>query len=395
MALVGAMNTHANNPDSLILRTVKARATDAQINFELQNHQVFINPTCPQKNKLLLHLVGTFDNPASTALFPSLAANNGFKAISLKYPNNISATTVCKNSTDPACFKKYRQEIIFGDDSSSQVNVNKINCIVNRTTKLLIYLNNTFPSEGWDVFLTQTNEIKWQNVTISGHSQGGGHAAYLGQVFKTNRIIMFASPNDYSATYSRPALWLSETSLTADSNYYAFGNLYDEVVSFSLQYPIWKAIGIHQFGDSFNIDGQNCPYRNSRILYTADTSQSSRIAGNHNNVVIDDYTPKTNNQADFTQAWKYLLGICDNSMNNAYKFSNNLISIYPNPAIKTFNVRTKQRAEQIIVFSVKGEMLQSITPQSTNIPISIAETGLYIIQVQFQGEIVMKQLIIE
>ena len=37
------------NPDSIEIRTIKAFTTSNLIDWELQNHQVFINPDCSPK----------------------------------------------------------------------------------------------------------------------------------------------------------------------------------------------------------------------------------------------------------------------------------------------------------------------------------------------------------
>lgn len=395
LLMAGSVNMFAANPDSLIQREIKARTTDAQISWELQGHQVFINPTCVQKNKLLLHLVGTFDNPASTSLFPSYAANRGYKSISLKYPNGKSATTACKNSTDPECFKKYRREILFGEDSSTVIDVNKVDCILNRTTKLLIYLNNTYPDQGWNAFLTQTSEINWSNVTISGHSQGGGHAAYIGKKFNANRIIMFASPNDYSTNFNRPALWLNSTGATPDSNYYAYGNLYDEIVQFSLQFQVWNALGLSNYGDSINVNRQTCPFKYSRVLYTTDTSSASRIAGNHNNVIIDDYTPKVNNQAIFEPVWKYLLGICEVSNNSSQIELEKYISVYPNPSAQQFTIQTSQIAKQIRIFDTFGKLVLLLDSPKQVINLHLKQQGMYIIEIQLSNKVFYHRVLIQ
>ena len=44
--------------NSLVVRSIKAFNTDINIDWELQNHQVFVNTDCIPNNKLLLHLVG-------------------------------------------------------------------------------------------------------------------------------------------------------------------------------------------------------------------------------------------------------------------------------------------------------------------------------------------------
>ena len=115
------------NPESLVQRNFRAFETDNNIDFELiKRHQIFLNPDCIQNEKLVLHFVGSFDNPASTTFFPTLAANNGFKVINLQYPNEVPAITACANSDEDDCFFKYRQEIIFGIEGSSAVELSLI-----------------------------------------------------------------------------------------------------------------------------------------------------------------------------------------------------------------------------------------------------------------------------
>ena len=126
--------------------------------------------------------------------------------------------------------------------------------IDNRLEKLIVYLNNEFPDEGWNVHLSNVQAIEWFNILVSGHSQGGGHAAYIAKSQAVKRVLLFASPNDYSDFFVASASWVSETSETPDSNYYAFGNLYDEVVDFSKQFQIWENLQIPNPSDSTNVD---------------------------------------------------------------------------------------------------------------------------------------------
>jgi len=193
----------------MVTRSIKAITTDSSIEWELRNHQVYINPECSSNNKLLIHLVGTFDNPTSTTYLPMLATSNGYKVINLNYPNDISATTVCRTSSDIDCHWKFRQEIVFGTDESADVSVNGSNSIINRLEKLLIHLNDLYPLENWSNFLTESDEINWNEISISGHSQGGGHAAFIGKNFDVDRVLMFASPNEYSSFFSAPVSWIS------------------------------------------------------------------------------------------------------------------------------------------------------------------------------------------
>src|SRR3989475_7975918 len=98
------------------------------------------------------------------------------------YPNSVSIATVCGGQPDPnTCYEKVHLEILDGVDRSPFVNVNQANSIVNRLTKLLQFLADSFPDQGWSRFLAG-DEPKWSQIAISGHSQGGGQAAMVAKL---------------------------------------------------------------------------------------------------------------------------------------------------------------------------------------------------------------------
>ena len=53
--------------------------------------------------------------------------------------------------------------------------------------------------QNWGQFLSG-GSIQWDHIIISGHSQGGGHAAVIGISNPVRRVLMFASPNDHIDT---------------------------------------------------------------------------------------------------------------------------------------------------------------------------------------------------
>jgi hypothetical protein len=358
------------SPDSLLLRSIKAIETDSNINWELQNHQVYINNDCTQNDKLVIHLVGTFGNPASTTYFPTLAANNGFKVINLKYPNGTAAVTACANSNDINCFQGYRQEIIFGVDSSSIVTVDENNCVINRIEKLVTYLNNNFPSENWDEFLSTPGNLNWSNIVVSGHSQGGGHAAFIAKQFEVNSALMFASPNDYSDFFSAPANWLSLPSATPDSNYFAFGNLFDNVVDFNKQFENWTAMNLLLQTDSTNVDHTTCNYNNSKVLYTKYETPTG--AGNHSAVITDDFTPLSGGTATFAPVWEYMLGLCEvaTSVSETNDYPNN-IRFFPNPTSSKVRIESSNKISKVEIFNLSGILLRTVRPFQENFELNV------------------------
>lgn len=377
--LINSGYSQSCSPGALEVRSIKAFATDNQIDWELQNHQVFVNNDCPSNDKLLVHLVGTYDAPSSTTYFPIQGTQQGYKVICLKYPNGVSGTSACKASSDIDCHWKYHQEIIYGDDTSPDVNVDGNNCIVNRLEKLIIYLKNQHPGENWDAFLTGSNTIDWSNIAVSGHSQGGGHAAFIAKYSDLNRVILFASPNEYSSYFSAPASWINLSSATAESDIYSFGNYYDDVVDFSEQYQVWNTMNLGNYGDTVNIDIETCPYSNSHMLYTKYNSGAG-LAAHHNSVVIDNYTPINASAPIFLNVWDYLLGDCV-STSSIDEDMNSKLMLHPNPANSELKIKGINSISSIAITDIHGKQ-QSFTQDNNTIQIGHLSSGVYYISVE-------------
>ncbi|MEP7318774.1 MAG: hypothetical protein ABI921_08525, partial [Panacibacter sp.] len=183
-------------------------------------HFVTVNMSNTSGKKLLVSIPGTTGHGDVMRSFDSVAALEGYHAISIDYPNNRNTASFI-NSTDKAAFNKFRQELDFGTPVSDSVNVDSLNSIVNRITKLVIYLAKTRPGEGWNNFLDH-GQITWERVTLAGHSQGAGHVGYIGHTFKVYKVIMLSGPQDFLTNFGMPAPWLSASSKTPYSNYYSF-----------------------------------------------------------------------------------------------------------------------------------------------------------------------------
>ncbi len=183
-------------------------------------HLITLDPASRSQKKLLISIPGT--TGASTAMksLDSVAALEGYHAISIDYPNNRNTATFI-NSPDRAAFDKFRQELDFGTPVSDSVVVDTLNSIVNRVTRLVLYLARTRPGEGWDAFLQQ-GKMNWGLVTLAGHSQGAGHVSYIGHAFKVRKVIMLSGPQDFLGRYDMPAPWLSAPSRSAYNNFYSF-----------------------------------------------------------------------------------------------------------------------------------------------------------------------------
>lgn len=205
--------------------SINPAQTGSHINAIHGDHQALINTSVKPVNKLVLMIVGT-GAPASDNLpFDSFAAATGYHVISLDYKNTV-ITTACSNSEDSSCFNVFRQEIVFGEPVSALVEVDSANSIYNRLYELLQYLLKKYPEQGWQQYINK-NTIQWQKIIVAGHSQGAGHAAYLGKKFPVSRVLIFAGPQDFLVHFNSPASWLSQKSATNPSKYFAFLHLKD------------------------------------------------------------------------------------------------------------------------------------------------------------------------
>lgn len=398
--IYSAMNAQMCNPDSLITTQIRASNTDSNISWELYEHYSFYNPTCVSKNTLLVHLVGSYDNPSSTTLFPELAANNGFHVVSLKYPNSTAAQSACGNSSDPNCYLNFRKEIIEGVDYSTETSVDSSDCINNRLIKLLQYLDDNNSGENWNNYFSG-NTTGWNNIIISGHSQGGGHAAVIAINKPVKRVLMFASPNDYSTFFNAPATWTTTTHLANDSAYYGFNNLNDDVVDFSGQFETWNNLGMTAFGNSINVETSTSPYLNSHQLYTS--YDTTGIGGNHSVMILDSKTPLDNfGKPLFEPVWKHMLGIYEaSSFVSPGNIGVEQIIAYPNPFENSFFIQLNTRLKEqytLQIFDVLGQLKLATTINGEKViefEGSTFEKGFYIVQLTSSSKVVTTTTLIK
>lgn len=345
------------DPDSLILRQIRAVDTDPNISSEFYRHQVYLNTDCNTNDTLLLHLVGTFDWPHSSQYYFELAANNGYRVISLRYENSVPATS-CAMNMDSSCHTRYRQEVWFGTPVSGQVNVDTTHSIYNRLDKLLRYLDTNFPGENWGQYIGVDDSVDFSNMIVSGHSQGAGHAAYIAQRRSLIRALYFAGPNDFSVTFAGPATWLDDPSLTPPSKQYGFLNLYDDLIAYFTQYLNQKALGLDFDGDSLRIDSVPKPFQWQRLLYTTDTSSTFGQEPWHSTMIRDDHVPLVAGVPVFLDVWKYMLGMCPDTLTAVQAGLGGDVEVFPNPARGRVRLRGETSLEEVALIGLQGQVLR-------------------------------------
>ncbi|MEW6196656.1 MAG: hypothetical protein AB1521_16030 [Bacteroidota bacterium] len=306
--------------------------TDNQIDGHNEPHYILYNKNKSEHlNKLLLFFPGTNARPYDYLKFMQTATQLGYHAIGLSYENNESINLeVCPQTKDSTCHRRARYEIWFGEDQHVNLNISFSNSIINRLTKLLMYLAKNYADENWQQFLDENNSIKWERIISAGHSQGGGHAGFASKYFKVDKVIMISATDWVDG---KTADWIRKPGPTEAVKYFGFIHTKDVPIYNTI--PItWRDYGMLQFGLMKNIDVIQRPYDNSHSLTTSLEYPSWSIA--HNFPIVDFETPSKEdfNGYVYSDVWEYLLENYPTSVikdENEIPIGYELYQNYPNP----------------------------------------------------------------
>ncbi|MFN9106329.1 MAG: BPSS1187 family protein [Betaproteobacteria bacterium] len=296
-------------PPASVERDVAPAATDAAITTDLETHfTINPSPASAARGRLFVFFPGTGATPANYRLIVRTAATRGLHSIGLNYPNSLAVASLCNGSADPDCHAKVRNETLLGQDTSQLVTVTPADSIVNRLTKLLAYLHARHPAEGWGQYLTN-GQPDWTRIRVAGHSQGGGHAAFIAKQFAVDRAVYFSSPSDWRDGPNQPATWMGSPGATPAVRQYGFTHLRDPLVTITVALGNWQALGLAGFGVPVSVDGAAPPYAGSHQLTTdaAPNPAATTVSPLHGVPVVDAPTPRTASGAPlFEPVWIHL-----------------------------------------------------------------------------------------
>jgi hypothetical protein len=203
-----------------VVYTVSPSDADPQVKrYTADNIILFENNVAP-KAKLLVFFSGTRGTPASGAPFLEAGAKAGYRVIGLEYDNRTSVPETCGKNPDPACADRFREKRIFGDGASTDIDDSPAESVVNRLTKLLVYLDTHHHDERWGQYL-RNGKPEWSRMAFSGHSQGGGVAAYIAKKEKVARVIILSGAWDRVEATKVWAPWITSPSATPMDRWYA------------------------------------------------------------------------------------------------------------------------------------------------------------------------------
>jgi hypothetical protein len=315
----------------LVEHIVAPKATDVLIDRALADHYAWVDTKVPSNHKLLVFMPSARGTPATFTKVAMEGARLGYHAIGLMYQNDVVLAQACPPAPDPSkCYENVRLDVLDGGDRSLPVaDVSDANSIDNRLTKLLLYLDNAYPDEGWSRFLKH-GEPRWSHIAVAGHSQGGGQAAMIAKVRRVARVVMFSSVPDSLPSGQAPA-WLA-SHMTPSNRYFGLAHECDAFFR-----PIvagWDSVGMGALvattpdptrpGTSCRLwtstsrrapmtpEGNSSPYGGTHMLITNLLPQTGVYVhmSSHHSTANDLYTPldPVSGTPLLLAAWRYLLG---------------------------------------------------------------------------------------
>ena len=146
---------------------------------------------------LWVHLGGTAGKPTNTENIGEAAVDAGYRYISLAYLNNVSVSDRCtcpsRERRAGNCNEEVRLELLTGDDFSADFDMDPEESIENRLAALLYTLDQQYPAGGWDAYYDlSTHKPLWEEMAISGFSQGGGMAGLIARDHEVDRVLYFS-----------------------------------------------------------------------------------------------------------------------------------------------------------------------------------------------------------
>ncbi len=265
--------------------------------------------------RVLLHLVGTYSNPADDNRFAAHACALGFAAIVPMYENRDAIRQTCGD--DAGCYEAFHAEITYGrPEAPSPVEVDVPNSILARARSLSTRLVTGDPGfRGWSSVAGALAGDDWSTVALSGHSQGSGHALYLARDFAAERLVILAGPADRLRD-GRPdhatVPWITALGgptppRTARGRMYVFIHRDDGIENFAQVESNWGAIGLSPVSCAF-ASAAGYPTGCRRVFIDADGCSAYNA---HATVVVRRWGARCALGAASTytsqSTWRYLL----------------------------------------------------------------------------------------
>jgi len=257
-----------------LLQVLPSDASSCVTTASAEPHYALLDSAAQPRQQLSVFLPGTGATPSQYPAYLEHGATRGYHVIGLRYPNAETISALCNDSGgDAGCTGRAREEIVTGTDLSPLVAVGRADSIEQRLADALRYLHTHRPGDGWGQYLQGDGGVAWDRVLVAGHSQGGGHAAYIGRLHAVQRVGMYSSPSDYVNSANTYPDWFAMAGApTSPDRYYGYIHTPDPVANTRRALQVLDAWGdpslFGMAGGVVNVKNNAPPYGNSHRLVT-------------------------------------------------------------------------------------------------------------------------------
>jgi hypothetical protein len=240
-----------------------SRTVDPAIQFLPNNNQYayYAAPSAARRNLLVVDLPGSNETCPAAASFDDTAQRLGFDVICVNYSNLSSQNNICTG--DPDCYGKVSQAKLdatgmCSTSGQSQCGIdpktgkpyylnNPADAVTQRISMMLLYLNtHGYNKNGtnWGNYLSGTTPL-WQNIILSGHSQGGDMSTFTAYQHTVVRAINLSAPPTATLVngFEVGDSYLAGCKATDVRNFYVFVSVYDGYYQRGVYSAVWRALG--------------------------------------------------------------------------------------------------------------------------------------------------------
>jgi hypothetical protein len=194
---------------------------------------------------LVVFLPGSSMVPADHAHVIKMAAQAGYPTIGLSYDSFKTLESICGSlPCSDDCHEKVRQERILGTDHTSSLSLTLPtgrpliatwkDAVIPRLWEAIdaAAAADTAGLVDWELYYNPSKahprprpaDIHWENIILSGFSQGGGHGLYISQIEQVDGIVLFEGGNDVCDSPPVAASWYDQNGASAFEPIFAFGH---------------------------------------------------------------------------------------------------------------------------------------------------------------------------
>jgi hypothetical protein len=325
-AFVGCSGTDGSNPvatrslDAILpTKSPTPVPTPSASFYSGSDYIVHASTSTAAKHELFVFLPGSGANPSDYNDIVNEAGAQGFDAVGLHYDNDTEVAKLCASSgsatPDPNCYGLVRAATAVGGTVYSGASTLTATPGPSATTIISVPTTSSIESNLASVIRTyfpsylNGTQIDWSHIVLSGHSQGGGTAAFIAkELHAVPRVCFFSDPAESGATWlnetAQPVPWPygspfpastppAQYPRTPGSRYWALDNDQDTaIVTISEAEAAWNALAIPTpiFTGVTTVPPTNGAHQ---LVTSVGSSLGSGSFAEHNETAVDLYTPKT------------------------------------------------------------------------------------------------------